>query len=232
VQRLICVKDMNDYALVTAALTPILILARETGAAIVLVHHAGKGDRAGIDAPLGSTALTGSADNVFVLARNERYRTLSSIQRIGPDLLETVLTMDEATGRVDVGSSRHDTDVAMIQQSFLSALRSGPLKQTDLIDAVEGRRQDKLAALKFAIEAGRIVRLGEGGKADPYRCALPGEHSGSEVPTYRPEPQSTIGKIDEFPKDFGSHSGSQDRTSLEPKHRVPELESDGGEVVI
>jgi RecA-family ATPase len=40
------IKDGNDYAQVTAALEPILILARESGAHVLLVHHLGKGERA------------------------------------------------------------------------------------------------------------------------------------------------------------------------------------------
>ena len=45
--RLTRVKDSNDYAQVTAALEPLLVLARETGAHVLCVHHAGKGDREG-----------------------------------------------------------------------------------------------------------------------------------------------------------------------------------------
>lgn len=65
-------KDLNDYAEVTAKFEPLLSLARGTGAALLLVHHAGKSPRAGIDAILGSTALAGSVDNVMVLRRSPR----------------------------------------------------------------------------------------------------------------------------------------------------------------
>ena len=44
VQRLIKARDLNDYAEVTTKLTPLLTLARDTGAAVLLIHHAGKGD--------------------------------------------------------------------------------------------------------------------------------------------------------------------------------------------
>jgi RecA-family ATPase len=46
VQRAIKARDLNDYAEVTTKLTPILTLARETGAAVLLLHHAGKTLRA------------------------------------------------------------------------------------------------------------------------------------------------------------------------------------------
>ena len=109
-QRLIFAKDLNDYAEVTTRLEPVLAIARSTQAAMLLVHHAAKADRAGIDAVLGSTALTGSVDNVFLLNRTDRYRVLSSVQRIGADLEETVITLDDA-GRARSGQSRHNADI-------------------------------------------------------------------------------------------------------------------------
>ena len=49
-QRLIFAKDLNDYAEVITRLEPVLAIARSTSAAMLLVHHAAKADRAGIDA--------------------------------------------------------------------------------------------------------------------------------------------------------------------------------------
>src|SRR5439155_12397953 len=46
------VKDGNDYAAVTTALEPLHVLARESGAHVLAVHHLGKGDRQGGDAVL------------------------------------------------------------------------------------------------------------------------------------------------------------------------------------
>ena len=42
-QRLIQAKDMNDYAEVTTRMDPLIRLAREIGAALILVHHSNKG---------------------------------------------------------------------------------------------------------------------------------------------------------------------------------------------
>jgi RecA-family ATPase len=81
--RMIRVKDANDYAIVLAALEPLLSLARETGAHVLAVHHLGKGDRGGGDGVLGSTAFFGTVDTALLLKRSERYRTLSSLQRYG-----------------------------------------------------------------------------------------------------------------------------------------------------
>jgi len=170
-QRLVRAKDLNDYAEVTTRLTPLLTLARETNAAVLLVHHAGKGERSGIDASLGSTALTGSVDNVFHFARHERYRTFSSIQRIGPDVPETVVLLDEQTGRVSAGHSRHDADVAEIQGGLTKALADAtePLTESQLCELVEGRTQLKRDALR---RLPGVRRVGEGKRGDPFRYSL------------------------------------------------------------
>ena len=192
-QRLIRAQNLNDYAEVTTKLTPILTLARETGAAMLLVHHAGKSERGGIDSILGSTALAGSVDNVFLLNRRDRYRLLSSIQRIGDDLAETVIEMDPA-GKVTCGQSRHDADVGHVQAALLATLRAAGngLTRTDWIDACEGRRQLKLEALKRIVDSGTAIRSGAGTKVDPFRYDLTREtDSGSQVPSKGWEPESS-----------------------------------------
>jgi AAA domain len=208
-QRLIKAENLNDYAEVTTKLTPVLRLARDTNAAVVLVHHAGKADRAGIDTVLGSTALAGSVDNIFLVNRTERYRLLSSIQRIGPDLPETVITMSEQ-GQVLAGPSRHDADVDVLQQALVAALHSGSLTRADLLDQVEARRQVKLEALRKAVASGTIIRSGAGSKVDPHRFSLPvGSGSGSEVPSIGWEPESSFSGIGGFPMETKTDCGSQ-----------------------
>src|SRR5262245_17584786 len=98
--RLIRVPDGNDYATMSAALEPLMVLARETGAHVLLVHHLGKGERAGGDAILGSTAIFGAVDTALLLRRSEKYRTLASLQRYGADLEEITVTLDPITRNV------------------------------------------------------------------------------------------------------------------------------------
>ncbi|MDP3720030.1 MAG: AAA family ATPase [Acidobacteriota bacterium] len=208
-QRLIKADDLNDYSEVTTKLTPILTLARDTGAAVLLVHHAGKSERAGLDSVLGSTALTGSVDNVFILSRTERYRVLSSVQRIGPDLPETVLTLAD-DGRVEAGPSRHDADVQSVARAFIESLKAGSQLRADLLDTVEARRQIKLEALRRAVASGTIIRSGAGSKVDPHRFALSGDSgSGSQVPSISREPESSLLLFEEKSNVSRTDSGSQ-----------------------
>ena len=129
-QRLVNAKDLNDYAEVTRRLEPVLALARSSGAAVILVHHAGKGDRAGIDTILGSTALAGSVDNILSSNRTDRSRVLSSIQRIGEDMPETVLRLD-GDGCLRTAGTREDADVEHVANQLLTALDWQPPVDAD-----------------------------------------------------------------------------------------------------
>ena len=51
--RFVRVRDANDYAVVTAALEPLVSLAREAGAHVLAVHHEGKVTRDGGDGIIG-----------------------------------------------------------------------------------------------------------------------------------------------------------------------------------
>jgi hypothetical protein len=178
----------------------------------VLVHHAGKADRAGIvDTVLGSTALAGSVDNIFLVNRTDRYRLLSSVQRIGTDLPETVLTLDP-TGRTETGQTRHEADVAYLRVALRSALAAtgGGLTRADWLESVEGRRQVKLDALRELVESGTITRSGKGSKVDPYRYDLAADSdSGSQVPPKSWEPESSVSLFSKTPNESAADCGSQ-----------------------
>jgi hypothetical protein len=55
--RFVRVRDANDYAVVTAALEPLVTLARETGAHVLAVHHEGTLTRDGGDGIFGYRLL-------------------------------------------------------------------------------------------------------------------------------------------------------------------------------
>lgn len=181
-QRLLRVKDVNDYAGVTEATTPLITLARDTGAAVVLIHHAKKFGE-GIDAILGSTALSASVDNVFLLSRADRYRTLSSVQRIGRDLEPLVVSMDATTGHVQAAGTKRHVDESEAAQRILDALRehAAPVTEAWVKRNVEGRQEDLVRALRLLLRQARIIRSGRGGKSDPYQYECAGSE-GSQVP--------------------------------------------------
>jgi len=151
------------------ALDPLLILARETGCHVLLVHHASKADREGLDQILGSTAIGGCVDAGLILRRDESgLRTLTSIQRCGTDLPETILAMDRFTRRVALGGLAATQKLAVAERRILDTLKDKSLSEPDIKDAVGGNRGDTGKVLRKLYKAGRVTRTGAGKKGDPY----------------------------------------------------------------
>ncbi len=224
--RLIRVDDGNDYATMSAALEPLMVLARETGAHVLLVHHLGKGERAGADAILGSTAILAAVDTALLMRRGDKYRTLESVQRYGPDLEEITITLDPGTRNVEAGPLKADAeqvDAGRLILDYLSSV-SEPKTEEEIDGAIECRRQVWKRALRALVARNQITRTGRGGKVDPYRYG----GSGSRVP-YIPGNQGT-GKLfpDLTPDHESEDSGSQVPHGIEvPAVPVPS----GSEVV-
>jgi hypothetical protein len=175
VGRVLRLRDSSGYAEVTAALDGLLRLARESGAALLLLHHSPKGSdgRDPTDAPLGSTAFAGTADVVLHLKRGrDGVRTLASVQRVGEDLEESVVVVG-SDGWPALGGTRRDVQAESVKQVLLEALRAhGEATTRELLEAVEGEWRVKLRALQTLVEKGQVLREGTGKRGDPYRYLL------------------------------------------------------------
>jgi hypothetical protein len=206
--RFIRTRDGNDYAQMVQALDLVLALARKSGACVLVTHHAPKGERADIDAPIGSTAIAGSVDTLLVLRRGDRYRTLSSVQRIGEDLGETVVELDPETRAVHVAGTRHDADVAAVQAAILEHLLTltEPVDESSIDAGVEGRTKHKREGLRVLVEEGKVERTGAGKKGDPYRYSV----SCSLVPTTCGEQENEKSETTENPRQPSLFSCSRD----------------------
>lgn len=170
--RLVKVRAGNDYVQVTGALEPLLALARQTGAHVLLVHHSSKRGSGDGDGILGSTALFGSVDTALLLKRSEKYQTLSSIQRYGEDLEEVTLTLDPDTRIISTGPSRQEADTAEVMQAILEHLaglgESERVTESEMKAKIEGRTTIKTQALGALIEEKKVTRNGTGKRGDPY----------------------------------------------------------------
>ena len=170
--KFVRVADEKAYAETCQAIEPLLSLARETGAHVMLVHHNGKAERAdATDAILGSTAIFGGVDAALILKRTDRYRTLQSCQRYGTDWPETVLEFDPATRSMSLGAEKSEADVGRIGQQILDYLSRGQEGRTrEEIEAqVEGDTGPKRKALRLLVEQGKVERGGTGKRGDPFR---------------------------------------------------------------
>jgi hypothetical protein len=175
--HVLAAKDFNDYAQVTTKFAPLVALARESGAALVLNYHASShADREGINAVLGSTAIVASVDNVLIMRKLlGGTRVLSSVQRIGDDLDPTVISLDKATGWLQTEGTKRDLDAHVLGDAMLAVLREAgvPLPERSITSQVDGRRQEKLAVFYKLIGMGWILRFGKGGRSDPFHYTLP-----------------------------------------------------------
>ena len=170
----------------------IIDLARRANAALLMLHHSGKTRHAGIiDEVMGSTAWAAAVDTVLVLRTAERFRTLSSEQRVGEILTETVIEMDPATCVTKAAGTKEDADLAEMREAIEDYLRQyaeanldDPTTDEPTIDKnVEGRNSARRRALRELVAAGHVGRVGSGKKGDPYRYAL----SCTLVPDYGKE---------------------------------------------
>jgi KaiC/GvpD/RAD55 family RecA-like ATPase len=181
-QRFLRAKSTDDYAEMTTLLDTVIGIVKRSGATIMLLHHNGKAARATLDNVLGSTAIAGSADTVLLLSRTERYRTISTVQRTGPDLPETVLVLDAQTGHVGLGASPSDVDLDLVERAILVALgkTDHPLTEAEIEPLVEARTNLKRRALRELVCREHVSRTCRGGKGDPYRYGV--TDSCSDVP--------------------------------------------------
>jgi hypothetical protein len=171
--RFVRLRDSNDYAEVTTALEPLLLLARESNCHILTCHHLGKLERDGGDGILGSTALFGSVDTALLVRRREDGRIASSIQRYGLDLPPLLLSFDTETGSVAAGLAVAEAELAQACEKVLDTLRDGDKPEPEIREAVGGNQSVTGKAIRKLLADGSIARNGAGKRGDPYLYGLP-----------------------------------------------------------
>jgi len=211
------VTDLNDYSQVTTALRSILALVRgKSRAAVLVVHHCGKGDRQGFDAVLGSTGLTGTVDTTIVLKRrhDDNTRTICTQQRMhapgGQDMPETVLNLDEHT-EPQLAGTRAEYDLAkMVAEiiAYLSKTAGEWQERADVLAGVEGKTQEKVKALDAAFRSGDIERQGEGKRGSPFLFRVSGTaFTPPQKPFFRSP--TTVGTAERKPLDATTQDGTR-----------------------
>jgi hypothetical protein len=212
--KLCRIKDGNDYSQAITAIEPLLKLARESGAHLLTVHHAGKGERQGGDSILGSTGIFATVDTAIILKRGDKYRTVWTIQRYGDDLEETTLQWDAERKMVSPGKTRQEEDLAAMEEAMLQCLQmqEQPLTEAEIDAAVEGRKSLKVKALRSLVTKEKVEKAGKGGKTDPFRysCSL--------------VPDTYSGTTKQEPENGGDHNNGADYScSVDfPKNRCSE----------
>jgi hypothetical protein len=175
VSRLVRLRDIAAYSEVVAGLDRLLRLARNSGVHILLLHHAPKGSdtRDAVDAPLGSIAISGTADVLLHLKRaQDGTRTLASVQRTGEDLQESVLILGPDGWPALAGTQREHQARQVAEQIAAYLGKHGESTRQEILESVPGDNTAKVAALALLEADGRVTKSGAGRRGDPYRYAL------------------------------------------------------------
>lgn len=172
--RLAHIRDEKAYAEVYAALGPLIDTARETGTHILVTHHSGKAQKAdAIDSPLGSTALGGAVSTLIVLTRSDSYRSVQTVQRIGADMPETVLSFDSATRRLSISGTRAEADRQAVEREIVEYLKgAGERGEPEIVAHVEGANAVKRKALRSLVERRQVERAGTGKRGNPFKYSF------------------------------------------------------------
>jgi len=214
--KFVRVRDEKAYAEVCAAIEPLLTLARESGAHVLLTHHNGKADKIdATDAILGSTAIFGGVDTAVILKKYERYRTLQSCQRYGADWSELVLEFNSEDKSLSLGAERAEAERDRIADAILIFLSRcvEPQTREQIENSVEGKTKHKRTAIRALAEVGRIVESGAGTKGSPFRyeLSLPNPVM-SELPE---APRAVAARQDELVSSCSLHmQGSREQESM------------------
>jgi len=208
-QKFCRLRDLNDYAIVTNALEPLMAAARKQGCHILLTHHAGKADRPDGDDILGSTGLLGGVDTSIHIKKRDKRRTFFTIQRYGDDTEETVIELKD-DGSLEAMGSRQEVEIEEAKPLVLDALKDGgePLTINDIWNRVEKGHTPVSKAVNLLVEIRQIFKSGSGKKGDPYKYSfLPSsdtsEEARKEFKTGDNPPES---KEECLPEDFGLFS--------------------------
>jgi putative DNA primase/helicase len=176
-QHLIRVKDTNAYGEVSLAMEPVEDVARQSGAHIQFTQHFGKTEREDpADQIMGSTGFRGVVDTSIMLRRYAEYRTITTEQRIGSDLPETVLKWNEEQKCIYLGEARAPLERITVEEKILVALRASehPMTQSEIVDKLQASRGKVLDALDRIekYKSRQIIRTGRGCRGDPTRYAI------------------------------------------------------------
>jgi len=167
------INDENRYAEALKKIEPVLLIAREHKVHVMATLHASKNsnEKDAVDAILGSTAIAGSFDTIFLIKKRPDFsRTIQTEQRKGKNLMETYLEFTENTKLVEIG----ETITAKVKKNYESDIRKvllearEPMSEDRILKLIKGNQNDKLRAVHDLYLSGEIIRTGDGKRGSPY----------------------------------------------------------------
>jgi hypothetical protein len=166
---------------------------------------------------------------VFLLTRTEARRTLSSIQRIGPDLEPTVITLDSFTGHLALAGTKKEADETEAAERIVGFLteQDALVTERQIREGVDGRSALLPSALRRLLRDGLVKRFGHGGKPDPFRWGLTDKVESGAIMFQVPDP-STSTREPTKPHHVRKNTTTPEVPSVLDVLSVPEVPEDGG----
>jgi hypothetical protein len=174
------IDNENDAAEMTRVIKPLLALPRNSGACVLLIHHARKSEGSYGDEIRGSGALFAAVDVALILKRHEvqNQRLLQAQSRYPETPSELVLELRE-TGYVALGDPASTGKHAKLAK--LAGILSDSLEAADTIAKRAGLSQrEGHRLLGILVKGGKAFREGKGVKNDPYRFRRNSIHAGGQ----------------------------------------------------
>jgi len=173
--------EENDNREVVRQISPLLDMARETGCAIVLVHHEGKAGGQEGRGIRGGSALFALVDQALMLNRrqggNTNQRILKALGRYAETPPELIIALDGGE-HVALGKAE-DLDWASQQAKVRGVLCEEPQGRRAIAEAAGLSLRATDEALKALGD--EVVREGAGKKGDPHTFRLPGAPVGRRI---------------------------------------------------
>lgn len=163
------VEDENNAAQVTRAVKPLLSLARDTNAAVMVVHHARKSEGEYGDEIRGSGALFSLFDCAFILKRHttDTQRKLTAISRWPETPAEMILELRDH-GYECLGDPATTGRQAKLQK-LAAALTAEPRTARELSLQAGLALRLGYVLVDQLVRDNRAQRLGTGRKGDPFK---------------------------------------------------------------
>jgi hypothetical protein len=164
------IPDENDPATVERAITPLLDLARETGACVLLIHHFRKSEGSEGDEIRGSGALLGSVDVALLLYRDrdasQNQRKLCAIGRYEDTPSELAIRLKD--GAYEVVNDSAAPNRTAEKECLRTALTSTPLDIETLAKNAKVPVKRAYRHMKSLVAEGKALPHGKGVKGDPF----------------------------------------------------------------
>ena len=168
---------MNDYGPVNEAVRWMHDCSRTTGAHMLGVMHAKKGNEDDpMDNLLGSTAFAGGVDTLIALSKTSMGRMITSVQRYGTPFDQVLLHFDPETKSVSLGLTREDSlkeEKGLAREDLANRIIAYVVAHPGCIESaivsdVRGSAQTIKEELRHQLDK-TLRREGTGKSGDPFR---------------------------------------------------------------